>query len=63
MRNHLRSVNLDVNVVIPAIQELINQERTVLEANKVLKNLDQYLEDDYRISQLQKLICFLTQVT
>lgn len=62
MRKHFNKLNLDAAVVIPVINDLINQERVVMEANKVLKNPSQYLDDDYRISQLQKLVCFLTAV-
>lgn len=59
MRNVIAEMNIDVEVVIPAIQDLIQQEKTTLEANKLLKNPEKYLEDDYRISNLQKLTCFL----
>lgn len=59
MRNCFNKANVDLSVVIPSIEDLINQERALMEANKSLKNQAQYLEDDYRISQLQKLLCLL----
>ena len=52
-------LNVDNAVIIPMIEDLINQERAVMEANKILKNPSQYLDNDYRISQLQKLLRIL----
>lgn len=47
---------LDPDVLIPLVEGLAAQEKLTLEANKILNNELEYLENDFRLTHIKLLL-------
>lgn len=50
---------LNAHAVIPIVEDMIKMEETSKEANKLLRNTGAYMENEYRITHAEMLLCLL----
>lgn len=56
---HLIKTHVDIEKVISFLERSIEQEKVILKTHKVLHNELSYLETDFEITQVERLLSFL----
>lgn len=59
MQNDIFKLSLDVSLIIPIIEDAIDQEQIKLEANRILQNESDYLKNLQGIAETKILLSLL----